>query len=58
MAALFLRKFAGSGPWAHIDMSSAAEAPEDYFDLTRGPTGFGARMLLTWLSSPEPLADL
>ncbi len=55
VAALFLEKFTGSVPWVHIDMSSAAEAPADFFEFTKGPTGFGARMLLSWLCSPEPV---
>ncbi len=55
MAALFLRPFAGSTTWAHLDVASVGDAPEEAHEWTKGPTGFGARALLTWLGSPDPL---
>jgi leucyl aminopeptidase len=57
-AALFLQHFVGSLPWLHLDVASIGDAPEDRFEWTKGPTGFGARVLLTWLGSPDPLAGL
>jgi leucyl aminopeptidase len=57
-AALFLQHFSGDVPWAHLDIASAGDAPTDSFEWTKGPTGFGARALLTWLTGPDPLADL
>ncbi len=55
MAALFLQHFVGSVPWAHLDVASVGDVPEDSFEWTEGPSGFGARALLTWLGSPAPL---
>jgi leucyl aminopeptidase len=37
-AALFLREFAGARRWVHLD-------------ITKGATGFGARLLLRWLET-------
>ena len=57
-AALFLRHFVGDTPWAHLDIASTGEAPDDSFEWSKGPTGFGARLLLDWLGSPDPLAGI
>jgi leucyl aminopeptidase len=57
-AALFLQHFVGDLPWAHLDIASAGDAPEDSFEWTTGPTGFGSRALLTWLTGPDPLGDI
>ncbi len=57
-AALFLQHFAGDVPWAHIDFASSAEAPAERYEWTTGPTGFGPRLLLTWLGSDNPLAGI
>ncbi len=57
-AALFLQHFVGGLPWAHLDIASVGDAPKDRFEWTEGPTGFGARLLLDWLSQPEPLAGV
>ncbi len=48
-AALFLREFAGSTPWAHLDIAGAARSGADDGELTAGGTGFGTRLLLRWL---------
>jgi leucyl aminopeptidase len=45
-------------PWAHIDFASAAESPTDRFEWTAGPSGWGPRLLLTWLGSDDPLAGI
>jgi leucyl aminopeptidase len=50
-AALFLRHFAGDVPWAHLDLASVGDSPDDSFEWTQGATGFGARLLLHWLCS-------
>jgi leucyl aminopeptidase len=50
-AALFLQHFAGTAPWAHLDIASVGDAPDDAFEYTKGATGFGARLLLRWLSA-------
>ena len=57
-AALFLQHFVGSVPWAHLDVASVGDAPSDRDEWSQGPTGFGARLLLEWLTGPEPLAGL
>ncbi|MBZ5740109.1 leucyl aminopeptidase family protein [Nocardioides mangrovi] len=57
-AALFLQHFVGDLPWAHLDVASVGDSPEDRFEWSKGPTGFGARALLEWLGSPEPLAGV
>jgi leucyl aminopeptidase len=48
-AALFLRHFAGGLPWAHLDIAGPARAAEDDGVISRGATGFGARLLYHWL---------
>lgn len=58
IAALFLRPFAGDVPWAHLDIASTGDAPADRYEWTKGPTGFGTRLLLDWLGSPDPLAGV
>jgi leucyl aminopeptidase len=50
-AALFLRRFVGDVPWAHLDIAGPARAPHDDGILARGATGFGARLLYRWLCS-------
>jgi leucyl aminopeptidase len=52
-AALFLRHFAGDVRWAHLDLASVGDSPDDSFEWTKGATGFGARLLLGWLCPPE-----
>ena len=58
IAALFLQHFAGDVPWAHLDLASSGDAPADSYEYSKGPTGFGARLLLDWLGSPDPLAGI
>jgi leucyl aminopeptidase len=50
VAALFLREFAGSRPWAHLDIAGAARSATDDGEVTAGGTGFGTRLLLRWLA--------
>jgi leucyl aminopeptidase len=63
IAALFLQHFvrrpgAASVPWAHLDIASVGDVEKEWHEWTVGPSGFGARLLLTWLGSPEPLAGI
>ncbi|WP_255657736.1 M17 family metallopeptidase [Actinoplanes sp. L3-i22] len=51
MAALFLRDFFGAAPWAHLDMSAPSWAEAHDGALTKGATGWGARMLVRYLST-------
>jgi leucyl aminopeptidase len=57
-AALFLQHFTGGLPWAHLDVASVGDVPEDRDEWTKGPSGWGARTMLTWLGSAEPLAGI
>ena len=57
-AALFLRHFTGGVPWAHLDIASVGDSMVDEFEYTKGATGFGARALLHWLETREPLAGV
>ncbi len=57
-AALYLRPFAAGVPWAHLDLSSVGDATRDAGVWTPGPTGFGARLLLRWLTAADPLAGV
>jgi leucyl aminopeptidase len=50
-AALFLRPFVKDVPWAHLDVAGPARAAEDDGMLSRGATGFGARLLAAWVES-------
>jgi leucyl aminopeptidase len=52
-AALFLRHFAGDVRWAHLDLASVGDSPDDSFEWTQGATGFGARLLLRWLCARD-----
>jgi leucyl aminopeptidase len=45
-AAIFLREFAGSGPWAHLDIAGTAWNEEAKEYLPKGPTGAGVRTLV------------
>ena len=49
-AALFLREFTGGRRWAHLDIAGPARADRDEHEVTRGATGYGARLLLAWLT--------
>jgi leucyl aminopeptidase len=51
IAALFLRAFAGDGPWAHLDIAGPAflEGSREY--SPKGGTGFGVRTLLRWIAA-------
>ncbi|MCH1868014.1 M17 family metallopeptidase [Nocardioides sp. CFH 31398] len=57
-AALFLRHFTGDVPWAHLDIASVGDSPSDWHEWTAGPSGFGVRLLLDWLTSADPLAGI
>jgi leucyl aminopeptidase len=51
IAALFLRDFAGGIPWAHLDIAGPGRAAATDGELSKGATGFGTRLLLTWLTA-------
>ena len=51
MGGLFLQRFVGDVPWAHLDIAGPAFLTEDLSAhyLPTGGTGFGVRTLLAWL---------
>jgi leucyl aminopeptidase len=57
-AALFLQHFVASVPWAHLDIASVGDSPDESYEWSAGPTGFGARALLSWLGSTDPLEGI
>jgi len=57
-AALYLRHFVGDTPWAHLDLASVGDSPDEHHEWTKGPTGFGSRVLLSWLTGPDPLRGI
>jgi len=50
-AALLLREFVGTVPWAHLDIAGPARSDENSRYLTKGGTGFGVRTLVALLTS-------
>jgi leucyl aminopeptidase len=58
IAALFLREFVGRRRWAHLDIAGVGRSEADEYEATKGPTGFGVRLLLQWLCAPDPLRGL
>jgi leucyl aminopeptidase len=52
VAALFLQEFLGAAVmnWAHLDMSAPSWAEATADEQVKGATGWGARMLLSYLS--------
>ena len=49
-AALFLERFVGRRRWAHLDIAGPARASSSSHELPEGATGFGAALLLRWLT--------
>jgi leucyl aminopeptidase len=50
-AALFLEKFVGDRKWVHFDIAGTARSEVDAGENPKGGTGFGVRLLTTWISS-------
>ncbi len=50
-AALFLRHFVGSRPWAHLDIAGPGRSEQTRGYVTKGGTAFGARALVRYLES-------
>ncbi|HUQ38901.1 MAG TPA: leucyl aminopeptidase [Acidimicrobiales bacterium] len=48
--ALFLERFVGDTPWAHLDIAGTARSEEDSGFLSKGGTGYGVRLLVELLS--------
>jgi leucyl aminopeptidase len=48
-AAWFLQQFAGSTPWAHLDIAGTAWEEKGRPYLPKGATGVGVRLLVEFL---------
>lgn len=53
-AALFLAEFARETPWAHIDIAGTMQSDRDDAWRSKGPTGFGARLLIEFALAFTP----
>jgi leucyl aminopeptidase len=55
VAALFLKQFVGTTPWAHLDIAGVAFADKGgdpkRFSTVKGATGFGVRLLVNYLEA-------
>lgn len=56
-AGLFLEEFIDGIPWAHIDMAGTARVDSNQTWRPKGPTGFGARLLIEFLMGFKPVAS-
>jgi leucyl aminopeptidase len=52
-AALLLREFVGSVPWAHLDIAGPSRSDDASRYFTKGATGFGVRTLVALVTSEE-----
>jgi leucyl aminopeptidase len=57
-AALLLREFVGTVPWAHLDIAGPARSDDSTRYLTKGGTGFGVRTLVELITSEAFAASL
>jgi leucyl aminopeptidase len=53
-AAMFLKEFAGAGPWAHLDIAGTAWAEEQKAWMPKGATGAMIRTLVELARAPLP----
>ena len=51
MAALFLRRFSGGVPWAHLDIAGPARCDGPHEEVAKGATGFAARTLVNFCAA-------
>ncbi len=50
-AAMLLREFVGTVPWAHLDIAGPSRSDENSRYLSKGGTGFGVRTLVALVTS-------
>lgn len=50
-AALFLSEFVGTTPWVHLDIAGTMHGDKDHQWRSKGATGYGARLLASFLST-------
>jgi leucyl aminopeptidase len=51
-AALFLKRFVGEIPWAHLDIAGTAMTEVEWEYINKGGTGFGVLTLAEWICRP------
>ncbi|HYL99013.1 MAG TPA: leucyl aminopeptidase [Blastocatellia bacterium] len=49
IAAAFLKEFAGTTPWAHLDIAGTAWTDKEHPHLAKGATGFGVKTLVDYV---------
>jgi leucyl aminopeptidase len=49
--AVFLQRFVGDVPWAHIDIAAMSKADREQTLCPKGATGFGVRLLDRWIAT-------
>ncbi len=54
-ASVFLSEFVGDAPWAHLDIAGPMKSDSDDGWLSKGATGFGARLLIDLLVNYRPV---
>jgi leucyl aminopeptidase len=47
----FLHAFAGTTPWAHLDIAGPSHSPKEYGYVAKGGTGFGVRTLVEFVKA-------
>lgn len=52
-AGIFLREFVDDTPWVHLDIAGPAFTERDYVFGQKGGTGFGVRLLLSYLRNSK-----
>jgi leucyl aminopeptidase len=57
-AAMLLREFVGTVPWAHLDVAGPSRSDESSRYQTKGATGFGVRALVELVTSEDLAARL
>ncbi|MFJ7750491.1 leucyl aminopeptidase family protein [Arthrobacter sp. NPDC097144] len=55
VAALFLEKFVDGTRWVHLDIAGPMRAGTDSHETARGATGFGTRLLISFLRDASSL---
>ncbi|MDL5157344.1 leucyl aminopeptidase family protein [Actinomycetospora termitidis] len=54
VAALFLHRFVGDVPWAHLDIAGPARCDSPHEEVAKGATGFAARTLVEFVAARTP----
>jgi leucyl aminopeptidase len=52
-AGLFLKEFAGTTPWVHVDIAGPASTDKEHGHVVKGGTGFAVSTIVEYLSGRE-----